>query len=242
MTKSLPEIRRDNLNTLARVYTSLAEINEKLGRPRRDPYLFALAKGLKNSNGTPRAPGTKLCLQLEKVLNLPAGWMSRDNSDAGTVNMSVSDSIGAFNSPQTPEPDPMPTTAPCGFVKVPRLVLFGGIELYGDHIYLDRRGFEHRFPGRDPAEFRGLVVSGDSMRPSFCDGDRLLIDTARAAACPGVYVIEIDGRYLLRRLKADVSGAVQITADGLPGEAMPLDPERVKIIGRAVFVWRGEML
>lgn len=224
--------RRKNLLELVRQAGTVAKFNSQIGRDPRDPYLYQLVSGLKTAAGTTRAPGVNICNQIEKALKLPAGWLSLDHSAETNEN----------KNPQIAEPDPMPTTAPQGFVKVPRLTLFGGIELYGDQIFLDRLGFEHRFPDRNPADFRGLVVSGDSMRPAFCDGDRLLIDTARATACPGVYVIEIEGRYLLRRLKADISGAVQITADGLPGEAMPLDPDRVKIIGRAAFVWRGEML
>jgi hypothetical protein len=53
-----PETRLKNLRALVETVGSIAELNERLGRDRRDPYIYSLLAGAKNGAGKRRAPGT----------------------------------------------------------------------------------------------------------------------------------------------------------------------------------------
>ena len=223
MQTDLSDIRRDNLKLLARRFGSIAEINVKLGRPRLHQYLYSAAAGTKYKNGSRRSLGPAVCLQLEKALDLPAGWMNEAHAAAVTSG---------------PAPSPAPAAAVLGAVSIALL----------DEL-LDGRGrftitaedFGAAFPARRPEDFRGLIVTGDTMAPRFIPGDKLLIDITDRAPAPGFFVVEISGRRILRTIAAALTGELVLTTEKNPAQCMPLAPG-MEILGRAVYQWRGMRL
>ena len=81
-----------------------------------------------------------------------------------------------------------------------------------------------------------IDVRGDSMAPTLCDGDRLIVDTAaRAIVDGGVFVIRLDGLLAVKRLSR-VAGGVAIASDN------PDYPARIEPVGAVTLVGRARML
>lgn len=63
--------RENNIRMLSGLLGSQAELNRRLGKPPRDAYLSTIA----GANPS-RQCGSQLAAKIEKVFNLPPGWMS----------------------------------------------------------------------------------------------------------------------------------------------------------------------
>ena len=230
-TKSPPlgDVRRENLRLLAAKYGSIAEVNVKLNRSRRDPYLYSVAAGIKNKSGAVRTVGPKMCLEIEKALGLPLGWMSEDHGRApGSLPrpLSVSPEGGikendALEIELLHTPETRPGAKP--------------------RVLFDRADMAANFPGRTPDDFRGWIVSGDIMAPRFIPGDRLLIDLKDTTPAPGFFVLNLDGRKILRTLTPSLTGELMITTEKNPAQCIPLTPG-TEVIGRAAYWLRGGVL
>lgn len=91
-----------------------------------------------------------------------------------------------------------------------------------------------------------ISAIGDSMTPTFHDGDILLVDR-------GVFDLKMDAVYVLakhdelfiKRVHRKLGGGVVIKSDNpLHGEEHLEDPEAVglRILGRVVWAWNGRRL
>ncbi len=91
-----------------------------------------------------------------------------------------------------------------------------------------------------------ISALGDSMTPTFHDGDILLVDR-------GVFDLKVDAVYVLakneelfvKRVHRKLGGGVVIKSDNpLHGEEHLDDPDSVglKILGRVVWAWNGRRL
>lgn len=170
-----------------------------------------------------------MCLEIEKAFSLPQGWMSEDHGRApGSLQrpLSVSPEGGIKDNDaleiellHTPEARPGAKSR----------VLF------------DRADMAANFPGRTPDDFRGWIVSGDIMAPRFIPGDRLLIDLKDTTPAPGFFVLNLDGRKILRTLTPSLTGELMITTEKNPAQCIPLTPD-TEVIGRAAYWLRGGIL
>jgi phage repressor protein C with HTH and peptisase S24 domain len=86
-----------------------------------------------------------------------------------------------------------------------------------------------------------IQVRGDSMTPTFNDADLLLLDTRHTnSRSEGVYVIQLKGALLVKRLRFKISGVVDVISDNVKYGLESLTSEevdRLTIIGRVV--WHG---
>lgn len=173
--------------------------------------------------------GPAKCLEIEKALGLPLGWMSEDHGRApGSLPRPLSVSPeGGIKENDALEIELLhtPETRPG---EKPR-VLF------------DRVDMATNFPGRAPDDFRGWIVSGDIMAPRFIPGDRLLIDLKDTTPAPGFFVLNLDGRKILRTLTPSLTGELMITTEKNPAQCIPLTPG-AEVIGRAAYWLRGGKL
>lgn len=235
MTNStLAGIRRENLRALALRAGSLADINEKLGKRRKDPYLYSAAAGTKYKNGERRSLGPRLCKELERVFELPAGWMSTPHDDENARRPGLFDFAECGGLPIEP---PAPTSpdepaAPSASIDIEPL------EATGAAVLIPGEDFRSAFPGRASSDFKAWIVSGEDMAPRFLAGDRVLIDTAAIEPGPGFFILEISGRRVLRKLSTSLTGELILSAEKNPGESLPLSPG-MTIIGRAAYLVRA---
>jgi phage repressor protein C with HTH and peptisase S24 domain len=106
-------------------------------------------------------------------------------------------------------------------------------------------GFQHDWLrssfGRDPAELILEIVVGESMEPHIRNGDLLLVDTTdQTFRNFGIYVIEVRGERLVKRVQRKFDGSLILISDNslYQPESIPAElAKEVLVIGRAV--WRG---
>lgn len=109
-----------------------------------------------------------------------------------------------------------------------------------DHLAF-KRDWIRQSLGLDPSCLALIDVRGDSMSPTIDGGDLLLLDTRPGQTkSEGVYVINLNGSLLVKRLRIRLSGVIEIVSDNpkygsetISGEEL----ERLVIVGRVV--WHG---
>lgn len=168
---------------------------------------------------------------------------------------------GWFDPPHSPDaasvvPALSPTPAPgAPAVQVPLLanaasmgpgsdeehddVLVGSIALSPDWLAKRIR------PSR-PEALRFIHAYGDSMHPTFEDGDILLVDTGRCdpSGADGVYVLATDRRLFIKRVTERFNGGHDVTSDNPTVKTVQaLDGSgQIRVVGRVVWVWNGRKL
>jgi repressor LexA len=92
--------------------------------------------------------------------------------------------------------------------------------------------------GLDAATATFLPATGDSMEPTICDGDLMLVDEGerQVGTRGGIYVLRHDGVLMVKRLSRDKAGLV-ITSDN-PAYP-PVVVKAVEIVGRVVWLSRA---
>lgn len=95
-------------------------------------------------------------------------------------------------------------------------------------------------------ELKFIHAHGESMAPTFSDGDVLLVDTGSRdpSSHEGVYVLEVHGKSYIKRVRMRMSGTLEVssdnptikTVDELNGD------HEVRVLGRVVWAWNGRKL
>ncbi len=90
-------------------------------------------------------------------------------------------------------------------------------------------------------QLRNLVLvtaRGDSMEPTFYDGDLLLVDLSQTNIVDGgISVIRTDGLLLAKRLQAGFGDQVTVISDNPRYDRLTTTKDQLNIVGRVV--WRG---
>lgn len=149
-----------------------------------------------------------------------------------------------------PTPQPEEPT-----VMVPLLANSGsmgtGIELQHDdvlvgHIALSEQWVARRLQPTNPAALRFIHAYGDSMHPTFEDGDVLLVDTGMRdpKAIDGVYVMAANDRVYIKRVRQRMDGVVEISSDNPTVKTVDVlnGDHSVDVLGRVVWCWNGRKL
>ena len=89
-------------------------------------------------------------------------------------------------------------------------------------------------PRVDPAKHHGIRVHGDSMEPTFKDGDVIFVEPFTGDfANNRVYIIKRQDDVFIKRLKK--SGELfEIISDNPDYESYKLEHEKIQIIGRVI--------
>ena len=89
-----------------------------------------------------------------------------------------------------------------------------------------------------PADLALLDIRGDSMEPTLADGDMVLIDRTRTGQASGIYVLNISGELVAKRLILQPGGTVEIRSDNpLYGARVVADAalDQLVVVGRVVW-------
>ena len=101
---------------------------------------------------------------------------------------------------------------------------------------------------QNPQELRFIHAYGDSMSPTFTDGDVLLVDTGLSARDPssreGVYVLRANDRNFIKRVTPTFDGKPQVSSDNPSSKTVQIlnGDHQVDVVGRVVWAWNGRRL
>lgn len=149
-----------------------------------------------------------------------------------------------------------PTPAPgMPAVTVPLLANAGsmgpGTEVQHDdvlvgHIALSEQWVARRLQPTSHGALRFIHAYGDSMAPTFEDGDVLLVDTGMRdpKAIDGVYVMAANDRVYIKRVRQRMDGIVEISSDNATVKTVDVlnGEHRIDILGRVIWAWNGRKL
>lgn len=86
---------------------------------------------------------------------------------------------------------------------------------------------------------------GDSMEPTFADGDVLLVDLGvRDPKIDGVYVLEANDRIYIKRVRERMDGSLEISSDNPTVKTVDVldGSTQVTVHGRVVWRWNGRKM
>lgn len=86
---------------------------------------------------------------------------------------------------------------------------------------------------------------GDSMDPTFADGDILLVDAGvQDPKIDGVYVLEVNDRIYIKRVRQRIDGSFEISSDNPHVKTVDVLDGRsqVAVRGRVVWCWNGKKM
>jgi phage repressor protein C with HTH and peptisase S24 domain len=140
-------------------------------------------------------------------------------------------------------------------VHVPLLANAGsmgpGTEIQHDDILVGQIALSEQWVSRrlQPTNLNALRfihAYGDSMSPTFEDGDILLVDTGikDPKIIDGVYVMAANDRVYIKRVRQRMDGVVEISSDNATVKTVDVlnGDHRIDILGRVVWCWNGRKL
>lgn len=114
------------------------------------------------------------------------------------------------------------------------------------HIALSEQWVARRLQPTSPAALRFIHAYGDSMSPTFEDGDVLLVDTGMrdTKAIDGVYVMAANDRVYIKRVRQRMDGVIEISSDNPTVKTVDVlnGDHAVDVLGRVVWCWNGRKL
>lgn len=100
-------------------------------------------------------------------------------------------------------------------------------------------------PSRQGA-LRFIHGFGDSMSPTFEDGDVLLVDTGvrDPQSIDGVYVLAANNRIYIKRVRCRMDGAMEVSSDNVTVKTVDVlnGDNSLDVLGRVVWCWNGKKL
>lgn len=92
--------------------------------------------------------------------------------------------------------------------------------------------------GLEASKLALVTACGDSMEPTFSDGDLLLVDLRKIDLKDGaIHVIRNNDHLLVKRMQVGLGDAVIIVSDNSRYRPLKTSRDRLDVIGRVV--WRG---
>lgn len=126
----------------------------------------------------------------------------------------------------------------------------GGDSLDGDFIVgnlsLSKHWINQQIKPTNFGELRFIHASGESMAPTFSDGDVLLVDSGSRdpAFFEGVYVLEVHGKNYIKRVRMRMDGTLEVSSDNVNIKTVDIlnGDHEVRVLGRVVWAWNGRRL
>jgi phage repressor protein C with HTH and peptisase S24 domain len=230
--------------------TTLAERLEKVmaGPPKISQAALARACNVKPpsisdwlSGRTKKLEGSNL-LKAAKLLSVNPTWLSEG---IGPMRTEVA---------KPPAPAPLFTEETEGGYSVPVLAnagSMGGGEQVHDEVVVGRLTLSPTWINRSlsglsrPDNLRFIHGYGDSMEPTFIDGDILLVDAGiREIKVDGIYVLEANERLYIKRVRQRMDASFEISSDNATVKTVDVLDGRnpVAVLGRVIWAWNGRKL
>jgi len=231
MLKSVKEMRRDNLAALIEQADGLAEFGRRAGLSA--DYVWQLTRG---KAGGGRDMGDRTARKIEAAFGLEPMRLDQPNARAPA---GAGQAISIASNETRP-----------GYIRLPQYeatASAGGGSVIDDGEadvvrFLDVAEWwaQANLP-RDTDRVKILSIRGDSMAPDMQHGDVLFVDTgAREFSAPGLYVLNWQGRALVKRLVPELANdrlAVVSNNPAYPTEYIDSKSIHSLHIGGRVAAW-----
>ena len=162
---------------------------------------------------------------------------------AHEIDMSAYSAVPMYHAPDAVI---VPLLSNCGSMG-PGSELLESDVIVGD-LALSPHWINQQIRPQNPQELRFIHAYGDSMAPTFTDGDVLLVDTGLSARDPssreGVYVLRANDRTFIKRVTPTFDGKLQVTSDNPSAKTVQTlnGDHQVDVVGRVVWAWNGKRL
>lgn len=221
-----------------RLYQAAKTISDIAGQSAVARVLNESPQTVKNweSRGVSRAGA----LKAEEILGVRAAWLL-------TGEGAMSQDGGA--------PAPVVHSTHSDAVRIPVLANAGSMGpgndvLDGDYVVGDMTLSSHWINQQiKPAnihELRFMHAHGESMAPTFSDGDVLLVDAGARdpSSMEGVYVLEVHGKTYIKRVRMRMDGTLEVSSDNANIKTVDVlnGDHEVRVQGRVVWAWNGRKL
>lgn len=165
------------------------------------------------------------------------------SSTTREIDMSAYGAVPMYHAPDAVI---VPVLSNCGSMG-PGSELLESDVIVGD-LALSPHWINQQIRPQNPQELRFIHACGDSMTPTFTDGDVLLVDTGLGARDPssreGVYVLQANGQNFIKRVTPTFDGKLQVTSDNPSSKTVQFlnGDHQVDVVGRVVWAWNGRKL
>lgn len=240
---------------------SLAERLEqaRLGPPRKTKKSIADAVGISTPSvndwfsGKTKTIEASNLIKAARFLNVTPDWLAtgRGPMRLGTEHI---DPINNVHQDLTQNLIKASCAEHSGKIEIPVLAAMpsmgGGEPLNydGDQIIdvlpVSRYWLERNVKAR-PDNLRVITGAGDSMQPTFLDGDLLLVDVSKSKIdIDGVYVLSAHERLFIKRVRQRMDGSFEVSSDNPTVKTVDVlnGNHEVTVHGRVVWAWNGRAL
>lgn len=234
---------KEKHQTFERLLSAAREVNAEISGPQK------LADAMNESaqtvtNWGTRGVSAKAAAKAQSLLGVSSTYIL-EGTGPRFVRAALSDDLA-----EVP-----PATEPRDLIRIPLLANSGSMgkgndTLDADYVVGDLALSAHWInqyikPG-NIRELKFIHAQGESMSPTFSDGDVLLVDVGSRdpASHEGVYVLDVHGQTYIKRVRMRMSGTLEVssdnpnikTVDELNGD------HQVRVLGRVVWAWNGQKL
>lgn len=200
-----------------------------------------------------RVPDAVLLARISEFLNCDPGWLLTGKGEMHTTERE-GESRRPFPDEEAPAEyrrgDPRIIDIADEFELIRRYDINAAA---GAGTYIEEGEFLHYLAFRrdwlremdlDPRHLAAIGVTGESMEPTLRRGDVVLVDySVRRFQGDAIYVLNLNGLFMVKRLRRQVDGTLKITSDNPAFEPLTLaddQAELARLVGQVV--WIGKRL
>lgn len=237
--QKIEETYRARLRQLVEEFGTQRALSDRIGKSPAQISQWINASP-DSKSGKPRTMDRRTAREIENLVGKPDGWMDQPIGVAGTDENGVA------------------TTAPYlpGFeaLSIPVLATAGsmgpGIDQSHDEVVIGRLTVSPDWVSRtlkptSPQALRFIHGYGDSMDPTFADGDVLLVDSGvTIPKIDGVYVLEANDRIYIKRVRQRMDGSFEISSDNPNVKTVDVlnGGSQLAVKGRVIWCWNGKRM
>lgn len=223
--RSVKDLRRENLQFLVEKYGTMKKLNEALDR-NDNSLTQILNQSVHSVYGYKRTMGDKIARNIEEKLNLGYGWMDADHSHDAFPEETDMIYLRKL--------DVRACCGNAGYSNLEEDESEANIEIFG----VNQQWFQENVNTIRTQGYDVITARGDSMEPTFKNGDMLIVDRHDTdARREGIFCCLIDGDIYIKRLQK-VPGAIRFVPDNKSYDSFEIKKEEfdqlVKVIGRIV--------
>lgn len=207
-----------------------------------EQVLYQVVRGIKLPSGQPRGIGPKTQKTLSDAF---PGWSSLySRSRTGSWAAMAGDMQVTDQSDDAQQSVRVPLLANAGSMGSGNDVMHDDVMV--GSIALSPDWVTKRIRPSSVNALRFIHAYGDSMSPTFEDGDILLVDTGsiNLSGADGVYVLEANHRLFIKRVTERLGGGYDVTSDNQRVKTVDVlnGGNQVNVKGRVVWAWNGKKL